>query len=151
MARRPSAARLLDVCAALVLPGIALRSAVWLHDASLDPPRNWFIEDIYYPSWMRLDGLVMGVMLATLQVYRPQLWSRLQAYSLYLSHKLAFHAVQVALAPSIGSSGLLRFAVYGVAALALGAALYGLVERPCLRWRERQSAAGPWLQAASRS
>jgi len=137
MARRPSAARLLDVCAALVLPGIALRSAVWLHDASLDPPRNWFIEDIYYPSWM--------------QVYRPQLWSRLQAYSLYLSHKLAFHAVQVALAPSIGSSGLLRFAVYGVAALALGAALYGLVERPCLRWRERQSAAGPWLQAASRS
>lgn len=218
--RRPSAPKFIGVCAAAVLLGIALRSAVWLHDASLDPPRNWFIEDIYYPSWMRLDGLLAGVMLATLQVFRPQLWSRWQArsnavgfvglalcacalwlfrdrtgllanaigwpllsggfgllvfaaadprsligrwrlpgagwiaaisYSLYLSHKLAYHAVQVTLAPALEGQGLLRFATYGAAALLLGTTLHALVERPCLRWRDRQAGAGPMLQAASRS
>jgi peptidoglycan/LPS O-acetylase OafA/YrhL len=30
---------------------------------------------------MRLDGLLMGVMLATLHVYRPQVWARLQLRS----------------------------------------------------------------------
>src|SRR5213076_1665647 len=61
--------------------GIGLRGGVWLHDSAIDPRRNWFIEDIYYPSWMRLDGLLVGVMLAALQVYRPHLWARLQARS----------------------------------------------------------------------
>ena len=55
----------------LAVLGIALRTSVWLHDAAIDPPRNWYIEDIYYPTWMRLDGLLMGIMLAALQVYRP--------------------------------------------------------------------------------
>jgi len=81
LARRPSTSRFIGACAGLAVLGIALRCAVWLHDAALDPPRNWFIEDIYYPSWMRLDGLLMGVMLATLQVYRPRLWARLQVHS----------------------------------------------------------------------
>lgn len=79
VARKPSATRFVSLCAALVLGGIALRAGVWLHDAAADPPRNWFIEDIYYPTWMRLDGLLVGVMLAALRVYRPQLWARLQA------------------------------------------------------------------------
>ena len=81
LARRPSAARLLAVAAAIVLGGIALRSAVWLHDAARDPPRNWFIEDIYYPTWMRLDGLLAGVMLAALRVYRPARWARWQRHA----------------------------------------------------------------------
>jgi len=81
LARRPSAARLLAVAAAIVLGGIALRSAVWLHDAPLDPPRNWFIEDIYYPTWMRLDGLLAGVMLAALRVCMPARWARWQRHA----------------------------------------------------------------------
>jgi peptidoglycan/LPS O-acetylase OafA/YrhL len=35
-----------------------------------------FLEGVYYPTWSRLDGLLMGVMLATARVYRPVLWSR---------------------------------------------------------------------------
>ena len=61
--------------------GIVVRGSVWLHDVATDTQRNWFIEDIYYPTWMRLDGLLVGVMLASLRVYRPQQWERLQQRS----------------------------------------------------------------------
>jgi peptidoglycan/LPS O-acetylase OafA/YrhL len=207
LARRPSKAKFLAVCAGIVLFGILLRGAVWLHDAAIDPPRNWFIEDIYYPSWMRLDGLLVGVILAVLRVYRPQAWSLLQAranacllaglafsclafwlfrdrtglvantigwpvlslglgsvviagsstqsligrgrmpgagfiaaisYSLYLSHKIAFHLVQGHIAPSM-QGGLLLFFAYALAALVLGALLHYSVERPFLRWRDRRA------------
>lgn len=207
LARRPSTPTFLGLCVGLVLFGIALRGAVWLHDAALDPPRNWFVEDIYYPSWMRLDGLLVGVVLATLHVYRPQIWARFQArstafliaglatsalalclfidrtgllantvgwpllsfgfgllvvagsshrglmsrwrlpgaswiatisYSLYLSHKVAFHLVHEYIAPSTKEFGVLLFIVYALAALLLGAALHYLVERPFLRLRDRR-------------
>ncbi|MDN5781039.1 MAG: acyltransferase [Luteimonas sp.] len=206
LARNPSRARLLAIFAGVLLAGIALRSAVWLHDAALDPPRNWFVEDIYYPTWMRLDGLLMGVGLATLRAYRAQAWARLQAhanlfllvgllvlaaalwlfrertglpansigwpllsfglallvfaaaernsvigrwrlpgagwiaaisYSLYLSHKIAFHVVQVQLGDALAGRGLLAFATYAVVTVVVGAALHYAVERPFLRWRDR--------------
>ena len=79
LARRPSSGRLLGLGGAVVLLGLALRAGVWLHDAALAPPRNWFIEDLYYPSWMRLDGLLAGVALASLRTFRPRLWERLLA------------------------------------------------------------------------
>jgi len=208
LTRRTSAATFLGVCAAVVLLGIALRGALWLHYAAIDPPRNWFIEDIYYPTWMRLDGLVMGVMLAALNVYRPQTWARLQlrsnavlllggaiccfafwlfrdrtgllanvlgwpvlsfgfgllvfsgadrrsligrwrvpgaswmagiSYSLYLTHKIAFHVVQSALVPSIRAGGPASFVLYASAALLFAAALHHVVERRFLRWRDRQA------------
>ena len=59
------------------------------------------------------------------------------AYSLYLTHKAVFHAVQVA-APQL--SVRLQGAGLGLAllaALAVGAALYWLVERPFLKLRDR--------------
>lgn len=208
LTRRPSAWKCLGTWVALVALGIGLRSVVWLHDAAADPARNWYIEDIYYPTWMRADGLLVGVMLAALRVYRPQAWARWQqrsnlcllaglatcalalwlfrdrtgllansigwpllssgiglmvvagadrrsligrwslpgagwiagiSYSLYLSHKIAFHLVQVNLEPLLPDVGALRFAVYALAALAGGAALHHLVERPFLRWRDRRA------------
>lgn len=81
LSRRASPPRLLAVFAAVVLTGVALRGTTWLHFAALDPPRNWFIEEIYYPTWMRLDGLLVGVMLACLKVYRPQAWERWQQHA----------------------------------------------------------------------
>jgi len=84
MVRRPSASRVAVVVIGLVLTGIALRAGVWLRDDALQPPRNWFVEDIYYPTWCRLDGLLAGVVLATLCVYRPEAWARLQARSTLL-------------------------------------------------------------------
>ena len=206
LTRRPSTWKCMGVCAGMVVLGIVLRSAVWLHDAAIDPPRNWFIEDIYYPTWMRLDGLLAGVMLAALRVFREQAWARWQArsnavllgglavsclafwlfrertgllanalgwpllsfgfgllvfagadrhsligrwrvpgagwlagvsYSLYLSHKIAFHLVQVTFGAALQGQRALTFATYALAVLLLGAVLHYLVERPFLRLRER--------------
>ena len=72
LARRPSTARVVGLCACIVVTGMALRGAIRLHEAALDPPRNWFVEDIYYPTWTWLDGLLAGVMLATVRVFLPQ-------------------------------------------------------------------------------
>lgn len=76
LARRPSAARFRAACLLVLLGGIALRTATWLRFDALQPDRNWFIEDIYYPTWNRLDGLLAGVMLAAWQAYRPASWAR---------------------------------------------------------------------------
>ncbi|MFG6486005.1 acyltransferase family protein [Roseateles sp. BYS78W] len=209
LTRRPSATRFTALCLLIVLGGIALRAGIWLHDDAQQPQRAWFVEDIYYPTWTRLDGLLTGIVLATLQVYRPALWARLQArstalllggmtlagaalwlfrdrtglpantvgwpllsagfglvvlsataplgwlgrwtvpgagwlagisYSVYLSHKLAMHAVHEWLAPALPLQGLALFPVYAVAILAAGAALHHAVERPGLRLRDRLGA-----------
>lgn len=206
LSRRATTPRCLAAGLAVVALGVALRGGVWLHFAATDPPRNWFIEDIYYPTWMRLDGLLVGVMLAALRVYRPGAWALLQqrsdacllggllvsalalwlfrertgllantlgwpvlslglgllvlagsgrgsvigrwrvpgvgwlaavSYSLYLSHKLAFHAVHEHLVPLLQVTGGLMFLTYALATLLAGAALHYAVERPFLRWRDR--------------
>lgn len=72
------------LCVLIVVGGMALRAAIWLHDARLDPgmeARNWFIEDLYFPTWARLDGLLAGVLLAMLQVFRPAAWARLRRHA----------------------------------------------------------------------
>lgn len=207
LTRKPSAGKIVAVCAGVVLLGVVLRGAVWWHDASISSSRNWYVEDIYYPSWMRLDGLLMGVVLAVVRVYRPQLWSRWQvranvvllvgialsgvalwlfrdrtgllantvgwpllscgfglvvfagadrrsligrwkvpgagwvaaiSYSLYLSHKIALHLVQVTYGVLLQGHGIWTFAAYALAIALLGSALHYLVERPFLRQRDRQ-------------
>ena len=212
--RRPSATRFIGLCALLVLGGIALRAGVWLHNDAIQPQRPWFIEDIYYPTWTRLDGLLVGVMLAALRVYRPQLWARLQArsttlllaglgfaalafwlfrdrtglvanaigwpllsvgfgllvlaasaprawavpgaswlaaisYSLYLSHKIAMHAVHTWIAPALPLQGPALFPVHAAVILAVGAALHYLVERPGLRMRDRLARSPRTAEAGS--
>lgn len=190
----------------LVIGGVALRAALWLHGDATRPERPWFIEDLYYPTWTRLDGLLTGVMLAALQVKRPALWARLQArtdllalaglalvaaalmlfrqrtgfaantvgwpllswgfgllvlsatatqswigrlrlpgvgwlaaasYSLYLSHKLAMHAVHTWVEPRVALPAPALFAAYAAAILGVGAVLHHLVERPGLALRDR--------------
>jgi peptidoglycan/LPS O-acetylase OafA/YrhL len=207
LTRRPSVAKFAGLCAFVLLAGIALRTGVWLHDAAVDPPRNWFVEDIYYPTWNRLDGLLAGVVLATISVFRPALWARMRewgnafaliglammalafwlfqkrsgllgnsigwpvlsaaiaclvvagssarswigrwrvpgaawiaavSYSLYLSHKLVFHAVDVQFGEWLQGRGLVAFAVYALATLAVGALLHYAVERPFLQLRARR-------------
>ncbi|HEY5802788.1 MAG TPA: acyltransferase [Lysobacter sp.] len=206
LTRRPSVAKFAAVCILVVLGGIALRTGVWLHDTAADPPRNWFVEDIYYPTWNRLDGLLAGVVLATIAVFRPALWARMAergnafallglalmalalwmfrqrsgllgnsigwpvlsaaiaclvvaaastrswigrwrvpgaawvaavSYSLYLSHKLVFRAVEVHFDEWLHGRGLVAFAMYAIATLAAGALLHYAVERPFLQLRAR--------------
>lgn len=58
--------------------------ARWLSHQELylpdsDRPSAWtyWYRFVYYPTWNRLDGLLIGVSLAALQHYRPDAWARL--------------------------------------------------------------------------
>lgn len=84
LTRRPSLRKVVIVCIGLVAAGMLFRGYVWLHELAplrdLDEARfnRRFIEDIYYPTYMRLDGLLAGVVLATIRIYRPAWWQRVQ-------------------------------------------------------------------------
>ncbi|WAC74140.1 acyltransferase [Roseateles sp. SL47] len=79
LARRRSVVLTVSLCAGLAMAGVALRTGIWLHDDATSPDRAWYVEDLYYPTWTRLDGLLAGVVLALIKVYRPQHWARLMA------------------------------------------------------------------------
>jgi peptidoglycan/LPS O-acetylase OafA/YrhL len=57
------------------------------------------------------------------------------SYSLYLSHKMIYHAVAKLSAPGVTKPAQLLIAIVG--ALIVGAGLYALIERPFLRLRDR--------------
>ncbi|AND67912.1 DNA-dirted RNA polymerase [Dyella thiooxydans] len=79
LVRLRSGRALLAVALLVVLGGIALRTGVWCHDTAVQPDRNWYIEDLYFPTWDRLDGLFVGVMLAALKAFRLKWWMQAQA------------------------------------------------------------------------
>ncbi|MET0289306.1 MAG: acyltransferase [Pseudoxanthomonas sp.] len=83
--RRPSAWKVIVLAVAVLVGGIALRTGIWVHDTAAEAAgaaqRNWFVEDLYYPTWNRLDGLLCGVLLATLKTFRPALWARAQQHA----------------------------------------------------------------------
>lgn len=64
-------------------------------------------------------------------------WLALVSYSIYLDHKLVFHAVQTWLVAHPQVQGLAAFALYAVCTLAGGALLHYTVEGPFLRLRDR--------------
>lgn len=71
------------------------------------------------------------------------------AYSLYLSHKMAFHAVEAWISPALGATGYVRLALAIVVALVAGALLYWAVERPFLLLRDQRdqgSGTPQWLE-----
>jgi peptidoglycan/LPS O-acetylase OafA/YrhL len=150
LTRRPATWKFMATCAVIVLGGIALRSAIWLHFDALDPDRHWFVEDIYYPTWNRLDGLVAGVMLATLHVFRPQLWQRLRAHAnLAMLAGLAVMAFAFWLFRN--RTGLLGNSIgWPVASLGLALLVFAGAARDSLigRWRVPGAA---WLAAVSYS
>jgi len=66
-------------------------------------------------------------------------WIAAISYSLYLSHKIAFHLVQALLGTAWQQQRTVTFVAYALAVLALGAALHYLVERPFLQLRARRA------------
>ncbi len=75
LSRGATVTRTLCVCLGLAVGGVALRTGIWLMDDAAAPSRAWYVEDLYYPTWTRLDGLLAGVGLALVKVWRPAWWA----------------------------------------------------------------------------
>jgi peptidoglycan/LPS O-acetylase OafA/YrhL len=86
MAKRATVRKTVALLCALVLLGIAVRWYELVHvlrplAAAGHDISNRYIERIYYPTYSRLDGLLAGVALALVRVFRPAWWTALLARS----------------------------------------------------------------------
>ena len=213
VAIKPSARKTITVLLAVMVAGICLRAFLWLAFVANKPfvmhsASNWrpYVTLIYYPTWSRLDGLLAGIALAILKIFRPSVWAGFVArpnlllaagmtgigivivlfggpisplvgaaigfpllsasvaliiaaastgrgivgkyrvlggqalatgaYSLYLTHKMAYHAVKAWIAPMLGTTGYATLMLAITFALLVGALLYWAVERPFLILRD---------------
>jgi len=88
LAPRISAKCVAAVLVSLMLLGMVWRGFAWSQfaaPADVGGVREmdiWrYMQLIYYPTYARLDGLMCGVALAMLSVYRQSLWKRLQQHA----------------------------------------------------------------------
>ena len=84
LAIRPTTGKIIGAIAAVLLTGMALRGYLWLHsvasppfDLSAKPNVAPYMTLIYWPTWSRLDGLLVGVAAAAIKSLRPGLWTTL--------------------------------------------------------------------------
>jgi len=76
---RPSFGKALGVILGILCFGIAIRAYIYLHHVAIFPRDDYdfalaYVEKIYYPTHTRLDGLLVGVTLATIKTFRPLWW-----------------------------------------------------------------------------
>ena len=69
----------IGIVMALLLSGAAIRGLLWYHQIQNGLPisEDHYFSQIYYPTWGRLDGLVLGVSIAALRSFWPTLWENL--------------------------------------------------------------------------
>ena len=86
IALRPTPAKVVGALVAVMVVGMALRGYLWLHSVATTPfdisaaPRSGpYMRLIYYPTWTRLDDLLMGIAAATIRAFRPATWATLTA------------------------------------------------------------------------
>ncbi|MFT3781446.1 MAG: acyltransferase [Nibricoccus sp.] len=186
--------------------GMLLRAYIWCNYVNVPHPQGMpYVEMIYYPTHARLDGLLAGVMLVSIQWFRPRLWrwtmdnsylvlgagvvsiavaicvARARTdfnasvfgfpllslslalvaagcistksifgkfsipgakaiatitFSLYLSHKMTWHAVRTFWPESVAKGGTQALLIYAGSAFLVGALLYFTVERTFLLLRK---------------
>ena len=145
LTRRPSVNKFLCVCAALVAFGTIARGYAWQNMGT------HFVEDVYYPTYNRLDGLLAGVVLATIQTFRPMLWQQLQARANVLLLPSGLLIVAVAMWLFRDRVGLLP-TVIGYPLLSLGLALLVAAGTPAQGWLARLRIPGAeWIALISYS
>lgn len=204
--RRPSWKLTVATCVLVLGGGMLLRAHIWSTYVSVPHPRGMpYVELIYYPTYTRLDGLLAGVALASIQWFRSRVWrwamdnsylllgvgliatamaigiARARTsfdasvfgfpllslslalivaacmspknvlgkfrvpgaqaiatvtFSLYLSHKMIWHAVRTFWPESVTTGGTQAFLVYASSAFLFGALLYFAIERSFLQLRK---------------
>lgn len=215
LAWRQAAWKTAAVALAILAGGMLLRSLAWYQDVAPwlgvasgpDAGVLRYIEHIYNPTWARLDGLLVGAVLAAVRLFRPQWWAAMTArsgafllvgvagvaatgsllfdgplnagmaiagfpllslslgailvacaskqsmpgrvkvpgaqtlatlaFSLYLTHKSAYHLVREHLGIFTNGGNMAALVTYGAATLLCAALLYLLIERPGLQLRDR--------------
>ena len=80
--RKPSIVKTSAVLLLIVVGGIALRAwllhhVVFAPNVPEDEHGRLMMKFLYYPTYTRLDGLVVGVTLALVRTFRPAWWHRL--------------------------------------------------------------------------
>jgi peptidoglycan/LPS O-acetylase OafA/YrhL len=80
--RRPSLRRTALLVGGFVLAGVTVRAYFLFHllrplAAVDDGFGSAYMSHIYYPTYCRLDGLLAGVTLAAIRVFRPGWWNRI--------------------------------------------------------------------------
>jgi peptidoglycan/LPS O-acetylase OafA/YrhL len=79
--RRPSARMAIALFLFVLIFGIAIRGWTLFHVVRpADDDHAWilFMKYIYYPTYTRLDGLLCGVALAAIKLFRPGIWARIE-------------------------------------------------------------------------
>jgi peptidoglycan/LPS O-acetylase OafA/YrhL len=81
--RKPSLGKAIAVAATIFVAGLIVRWLIWAHylgpiaddsnNERLFVVRYWGM--IYFPTYARLDGLSIGVLLAGIRIFRPAWWS----------------------------------------------------------------------------
>jgi peptidoglycan/LPS O-acetylase OafA/YrhL len=154
LTRRPSTGKFIGVCLAVLIGGMTLRWSIWTHWLApvihQDAYNARFLEGIYYPTWSRLDGLLAGVMLATIKIYRQALWARLQTHANGLM-LLGLFIVACAIALFRDRAGLLS-TVIGYPLLSSGLAFVVMAGSSTQSWLGKLKIPGAgWLALTSYS
>jgi peptidoglycan/LPS O-acetylase OafA/YrhL len=82
LAKKPAMWKMVSVLALFVLLGLGMRSYEYFHvllpmGRGAERFATDYIERIYYPTYTRLDGLLAGVALALVRMFRPAWWEAL--------------------------------------------------------------------------
>ena len=86
IALRPTPRLVVGALVSVMALGMVLRGYLWLDgvaatpfDIGAPPHSGAYMRLIYYPTWTRLDGLLMGISAAVIQAFRPAIWARITA------------------------------------------------------------------------
>jgi peptidoglycan/LPS O-acetylase OafA/YrhL len=123
----------------LVAAGLAvLAVSVWLFWDPLQAAPAIVGYPVLSLAWALIvaGGISREGLLGRLRIPGAALIANL-AYSLYLTHKMAFHAIETAGGAWLGQHGAVAFFVYGAAAGSVAGLMHVCVERPILRLRDR--------------
>ena len=172
IALRPRPAKVIGAVLCVLILGMALRGYLWLQfvadppfDIAADPRAGRYQHFIYRPTATRLDGLLMGIVAAAIQTFRPATWARLTArsnlllgagvlgviLSTFVFHNgsiarfwpavfgypfLSFAIMLIVMAGADNRSLIGRYRVPGVTALAAGAYSLYLSHKIAFHWVE---------------